>query len=109
LLLLSLLLVLAVSDLAPARVALTLSLNFLADDWSWCPARPVDHVGGRYELTGPSRRLRRLAHVQQDIATMARVHREDRCNRSTDNVERILGRPAQSVAGYVAEHHDLFD
>jgi hypothetical protein len=89
---------------------LTLSLNFLADDWSWCPARPVDHVGGRYELTGPGRRLRRLArHVQQHIATMARAHREDRYNRSNDDVERILGRPAQSVAQYVAEHRDLFD
>jgi uncharacterized protein YbjT (DUF2867 family) len=49
------------------------------------------------------------AHVQQHIATMARLHREDRYNRSTDDVERILGRPAQSVAQYVAEHRDLFD
>ena len=48
-------------------------------------------------------------HVQQHIATMARLHREDRYNRSTDDVERILGRPAQSVAQYVAEHRDLFD
>ena len=30
-------------------------------------------------------------------------------DRSTDDVERILGRPAQSVAQYVAEHRDLFD
>jgi uncharacterized protein YbjT (DUF2867 family) len=49
------------------------------------------------------------AHVQQHIATMARLHREDRYNRSTDDVERILGRRAQSVAQYVAEHRDLFD
>ncbi len=49
------------------------------------------------------------AHVRQHIATMARLHREDRYNRSTDDVERILGRPAQSVAQYVAEHRGLFD
>jgi uncharacterized protein YbjT (DUF2867 family) len=48
-------------------------------------------------------------HVQQHIATMARLHREDRYNRATDDVERILGRPAQSVAQYVASHLDLFD
>ncbi len=48
-------------------------------------------------------------HVQQHIATMARLHREDRYNRATDDVERIIGRPAQTVAQYVASHRDLFD
>jgi uncharacterized protein YbjT (DUF2867 family) len=47
-------------------------------------------------------------HVQQHIATMARLHREDRYNRSTDDVERITGQPAQTVAQYVASHRDLF-
>jgi uncharacterized protein YbjT (DUF2867 family) len=48
-------------------------------------------------------------HVSQHIATMARLHREDRYNRATDDVERIIGRPAQTVAQYVASHRDLFD
>lgn len=48
-------------------------------------------------------------HVRHHIETMARLHREDRYNRSTDDVERIIGRPAQSVAQYVATHRDLFD
>jgi uncharacterized protein YbjT (DUF2867 family) len=48
-------------------------------------------------------------HVRQHMATMARLHREDRYNRSTDDVERIVGRPAQSVAQYVAAHRNLFD
>jgi uncharacterized protein YbjT (DUF2867 family) len=47
-------------------------------------------------------------HVQQHIATMARLHREDRYNRSTDDVERITGQPAQTVTQYVASHPDLF-
>jgi uncharacterized protein YbjT (DUF2867 family) len=47
-------------------------------------------------------------HVQQHIATMARLHREDRYNRSTDDVERITGQPEQTVAQYVASHRDLF-
>jgi uncharacterized protein YbjT (DUF2867 family) len=47
-------------------------------------------------------------HVQQHIATMVRLHREDRYNRSTDDVERIIGRPAQTVADYVASRRDLF-
>jgi uncharacterized protein YbjT (DUF2867 family) len=47
-------------------------------------------------------------HVQQHIATMARLHREDRYNRTTDDVERITGRPAQTVELYVASNPDLF-
>jgi uncharacterized protein YbjT (DUF2867 family) len=48
-------------------------------------------------------------HVQQHIATMARLHREDRYNRATDDVEQITGRPAQTVEQYVASNRDLFD
>ncbi|MDT5201851.1 MAG: hypothetical protein QOH34_3373 [Mycobacterium sp.] len=47
-------------------------------------------------------------HVQQHIATMARLHREDRYNRVTDDVEQITGRPAQTVEQYVASNRDLF-
>lgn len=47
-------------------------------------------------------------HVQQHIATMARLHREDRYNRATDDVERVTGRPAQTVEQYVASNPDLF-
>jgi uncharacterized protein YbjT (DUF2867 family) len=47
-------------------------------------------------------------HVQQHIATMARLHREDRYNRATDDVERITGQPAQTVMQYVAANPDLF-
>jgi uncharacterized protein YbjT (DUF2867 family) len=47
-------------------------------------------------------------HVQQHIATMARLHREDRYNRATDGVERITGLPAQTVEQYVASNSDLF-
>ncbi|MGZ5396198.1 MAG: hypothetical protein ACXWEI_12215 [Mycobacterium sp.] len=46
-------------------------------------------------------------HVTQHIATMARLHREDRYNRSTDDVARILGRPAQTVAQYVTQHSSV--
>jgi hypothetical protein len=39
---------------------------------------------------------------------MARLHREDRYNRATDDVERITGQPAQTVEQYVAANPDLF-
>ncbi|BBY17316.1 NmrA family NAD(P)-binding protein [Mycolicibacterium litorale] len=47
-------------------------------------------------------------HVQQHITTMARLHREGRYERSTDDVERVTGIPAQTVEQYVAAHRDLF-
>lgn len=47
-------------------------------------------------------------HVQQHIATMARLHREGRYDRSTDDVAQITGTPAQTVAQHVAAHADVF-
>jgi uncharacterized protein YbjT (DUF2867 family) len=47
-------------------------------------------------------------HVQQHIATMARLHREGRYDRGTDDVEQITGQPAQTVEQYVAANPDLF-
>ncbi|MEO3761570.1 NAD(P)H-binding protein [Mycobacterium sp. B14F4] len=48
-------------------------------------------------------------HVQQHIATMALLHRAHRYERATDDVEHILGRPAETVEQFVAAHRDLFD
>jgi uncharacterized protein YbjT (DUF2867 family) len=48
------------------------------------------------------------SHVEQHIATMARLHREGRYDRLTDDVERVTGRPAVTVAQYVAEHRERF-
>jgi hypothetical protein len=47
-------------------------------------------------------------HVAQHISTMAHLHREDRYNRATDDVQRVTGRPAQTVEQYVSAHRDLF-
>jgi uncharacterized protein YbjT (DUF2867 family) len=47
-------------------------------------------------------------HVAQHISTMAKLHREDRYNRATGDVERVTGRPAQTVEQYVSAHPDLF-
>jgi uncharacterized protein YbjT (DUF2867 family) len=47
-------------------------------------------------------------HVQQHISTMARLHREDRYNRATDDVETLTGEPAQTVEQYIATNPELF-
>jgi uncharacterized protein YbjT (DUF2867 family) len=48
-------------------------------------------------------------HVRQHIATMAVLHRAHRYERATNDVERVLGRPGDTVEQFVAAHRDLFD
>jgi uncharacterized protein YbjT (DUF2867 family) len=47
-------------------------------------------------------------HVAQHIATMARLHRDGRYDRATEDVERILGRRPLTVEQYIASNRDLF-
>jgi uncharacterized protein YbjT (DUF2867 family) len=46
--------------------------------------------------------------VQQHLATMARLHRENRYDRSTHDVEQVTSQPPQTVEQYVASHPELF-
>jgi uncharacterized protein YbjT (DUF2867 family) len=47
-------------------------------------------------------------HVKQHIATMARLHREGRYDRTSDDFQKVTGQPAQAVDQYIAAHPDLF-
>ncbi len=47
-------------------------------------------------------------HVEQHIATMARLHREGRYDRGTDDVAQITGQAPQTLEQYVAAHADVF-
>jgi uncharacterized protein YbjT (DUF2867 family) len=87
----------------------TLSVDELAEQYSQALGRPV--TGVRPSDDEWLRELAALgmpAHVEQHIATMARLHREDRYNRSTDDLQRIIGRPAETVRHYVERHRELF-
>ena len=46
--------------------------------------------------------------VQQHLATVARLHRENRYDRSTNDLEQVTGQPPQTVEQYVASHPQLF-
>lgn len=48
------------------------------------------------------------AHLQQHLATMARLHREGRYGRATDDVENLTGRPALTIAQYITENPQSF-
>jgi uncharacterized protein YbjT (DUF2867 family) len=87
----------------------TLDIDEIAEQYSQALGRPVTAVRPSYDEF--LRRLDKVGlppHVQQHIATMAKLHPEDRYNRSTDDFEDITGHPAQSVRHYVEQHRELF-
>jgi len=47
-------------------------------------------------------------HTEQHIATMAKLHRENRYDRATVDVERITGKPPLTVEEFVAVHKDFY-
>ena len=87
----------------------TLNIDELAEQYAQALDRPVTAVSPPYDDW-----LKNLdevgldPHTQQHIAAMAKLHRQDRYNRSTHDVENITGHPAQSVQQYVEQHRDLF-
>jgi uncharacterized protein YbjT (DUF2867 family) len=87
-----------------------LDIDGLADQYSRGLGRPITGVDVPYD-DWVQRVLIPVglpAHVQQHIATMARLHRQDRYNRRTDDVERLTWQPAQTVADYIIAHPDVF-
>jgi uncharacterized protein YbjT (DUF2867 family) len=87
----------------------TLDVDELAEQYSQALGRTVTAVRPSYdEWLHDLFEIGLPPHVQQHIATMARLHGEDRYNRSTDTVEEITGHPAQTVRQYVEQHLDLF-
>jgi hypothetical protein len=47
-------------------------------------------------------------HVQQHLATMAKLHRAGRYDRATDDVETITGQPALSVEQYLEQYLEQY-
>jgi uncharacterized protein YbjT (DUF2867 family) len=87
----------------------TLDVDELADQYAQALGRTIMADRPPYdEWLQQLNRLRLPPHLEQHIATMARLHGEDRYNRSTQDVEDITGHPAQTVRQYVEQHRDVF-
>lgn len=87
-----------------------LDINGVAEQYSRALNRPVTAEDTPYDdwMRLYLRSSGLPEHVQQHIATMARLHHEDRYNRATDDVEKLTGTPAQTVEQYVSAHPELF-
>ena len=86
-----------------------LDIDGLAAEYSAALGRPIqavrlpydewlDHLGG----------VGLDPHVQQHIATMAKLHHDGRYNRMTTDLQRITGHQAQTVEQYIRLHRNRF-
>ncbi|MGF7124461.1 NAD(P)H-binding protein [Rhodococcus sp. AG1013] len=88
----------------------TLDMVGVAEEFSRALGRSV-----RYVDVPPDRWLADVLpkaglprHTEQHIATMARLHRENRYDRATDDAWRLTGVPAQTVEAFVAARRDFY-
>jgi uncharacterized protein YbjT (DUF2867 family) len=87
----------------------SVDMTELAAAFSRALDRPVSYVDvplDRWQA-GLSR-MAQPPHVEQHIATMAQLHRDNRYDRMADGVELVTGIPPQSIEAFVAAHRDLY-
>jgi uncharacterized protein YbjT (DUF2867 family) len=88
----------------------TLNIDELADQYAQALGRPVAAVSpSEDEWAEALDKVGLDPFTRQHIATMAKLHRQGRYNRSTNDVETITGHPAQTVRQYLEQHLDLFE
>ena len=86
-----------------------LDVNGLAEQYAAALGRPVTAVDMslddfRTAITS----LGISEHITDHIVTVAKLHRANRYDRLTTDVETVTGQPAESVEHYITEHPDLF-
>ncbi|MFD3558150.1 hypothetical protein ACFWVU_00525 [Streptomyces sp. NPDC058686] len=66
----------------------------------------VDVPPERWEAQLP--KLGMPPHLEQHVATMARLHRDNRYDRTADGVRRATGIPTQTIEAFVAARRDFY-
>jgi uncharacterized protein YbjT (DUF2867 family) len=87
-----------------------LDINGLAEQYSRALGRPITAEDIPYD-NWVHQYLRNSGLsdlVQQHLATMVHLHRKNRYDRSTHDVEQVTGQPPQSVEQYIASNPELF-
>ena len=87
----------------------SVDMTELAAAFSRALDRPVAYVDVPLERwqAGLSR-LGLPPHTEQHVATMARLHRDNRYDRTADGVERVTGIPPQSIEAFVTARRDFY-
>lgn len=88
----------------------TVDMTEMAEEFSRALGRPVSYV----DMPLDRWRAEVLAkaglppHTEEHIATMARLHRENRYDRASGDVERVTGVPPQTIEAFVAARRDFY-
>jgi uncharacterized protein YbjT (DUF2867 family) len=85
-------------------------MNGVAEEYARALNRPVTYVDVPPNVWAEQvlARAGLGPYVDEHLATVARLHRENRYDRVTTTVEQITGRPAESVEEFVTRQGDLF-
>lgn len=84
-------------------------MNGIAAEYSRALGRRIRWVDVPFDEWSEGLRARHLPeHLEDHLLTMARLHAKNRYDRSSGDVERILGRRATSVREFVAANADRF-
>jgi uncharacterized protein YbjT (DUF2867 family) len=87
----------------------SVDMTELAAAFSRALSRPVSYVDVPLDRwQGGLSRMGLPPHTEQHVATMARLHRDNRYDRITDDVERVTGIPPQSIEAFVAARRDFY-
>ncbi|MET8449097.1 NmrA family NAD(P)-binding protein [Streptomyces sp. NPDC005209] len=88
----------------------TVDMAEIAQEFSRALGRPVSYADvpldrWREEILA---KVGLPPHVEQHIATMGRLHQENRYDRTSDDVERVTGVPPQTIEAFVAARKDFY-
>ncbi|AOR36051.1 hydroxylase [Streptomyces fodineus] len=88
----------------------SVDMNEMAQEFSRALGRPVTYVDAPPEKWEAEvlAKAGLPPHVERHVAVMARLHRENRYDRTTDGVQRVTGTAAQSIEEFVAARRDFY-
>lgn len=88
----------------------TLNISGLAEQYTRALGRPVSGTDLSYdEFAAEMGAVPGISsHTVEHMLTVAKLHRDDRYNRLTGDVEKLTGQPPESVEHYIAGHRELF-
>ncbi|MBO3748358.1 NAD(P)H-binding protein [Streptosporangiaceae bacterium NEAU-GS5] len=88
----------------------SLDMNGVAEEYARALGRPVSYADVPLDQWRAAvlDKAGLPPHTEQHIATMARLHRENRYDRATGDVERVTGMPAQTIEDFVAIHKEIY-
>ncbi|MFJ8364473.1 NmrA family NAD(P)-binding protein [Streptomyces sp. NPDC093984] len=88
----------------------SVDMNELAQEFSRALGREVSYTDvplDHWHAEGLSK-MGLPTHIEQHIVTMARLHQENRYDRTSEDVEGVTGVPPQSVEEFVAARKDFY-